>query len=112
MADEVRETNPVAEKSDVKEEPKVVEVLPDSHPVGISSDEEAPIDKPVTESNWSTPILSLARKATETISSGVSYGAAFRNATSSGSATSSPTCPTKQNSTENDTNANQYLPGT
>uniref|UniRef100_A0A673VSS1 RUN and FYVE domain containing 1 n=1 Tax=Salmo trutta TaxID=8032 RepID=A0A673VSS1_SALTR len=81
MADEVRETNTVAEKSDVKEETKVVEVLPDSHPVGISSDEEAPIDKPVTESNWSTPILSLARKATETISSGVSYGAALRNRT-------------------------------
>lgn len=112
MADEVRETNPVAEKSDVKEEPKVVEVLPDSHPVGISSDEEAPIDKPVTESNWSTPILSLARKATETISSGVSYGAALRNATSSGSAASSPTSPNKQNSTENNTNTNQYLPGT
>uniref|UniRef100_A0A673VST1 RUN and FYVE domain containing 1 n=1 Tax=Salmo trutta TaxID=8032 RepID=A0A673VST1_SALTR len=110
MADEVRETNTVAEKSDVKEETKVVEVLPDSHPVGISSDEEAPIDKPVTESNWSTPILSLARKATETISSGVSYGAALRNATSSGSAASSPTSPNKQNSTENNTNTNQYLP--
>ncbi|XP_070960104.1 RUN and FYVE domain-containing protein 1-like isoform X2 [Oncorhynchus clarkii lewisi] len=108
MADEVRETNTVVEESDVKEEPKVLEVLPDSHPVGISSDEEAPIDKPVTESNWSTPILSLARKATETISSGVSYGAALRNATSSGSAASSPTSPTKQKSTENDTN--QYLP--
>uniref|UniRef100_A0A8C8IJE8 RUN and FYVE domain containing 1 n=1 Tax=Oncorhynchus tshawytscha TaxID=74940 RepID=A0A8C8IJE8_ONCTS len=108
MADEVRETNTVVEESDVKEEPKVLEVLPDSHPVGISSDEEAPIDKPATESNWSTPILSLARKATETISSGVSYGAALRNATSSGSAASSPTSPTKQKSTENDTN--QYLP--
>ncbi|XP_036799168.1 RUN and FYVE domain-containing protein 1 isoform X3 [Oncorhynchus mykiss] len=108
MADEVRETNTVVEESDVKEEPKVLEVLPDSHPVGISSDEEAPIDKPVTESNWSTPILSLARKATETISSGVSYGAVLRNATSSGSAASSPTSPTKQKSTENDTN--QYLP--
>ncbi|XP_029518427.1 RUN and FYVE domain-containing protein 1 isoform X1 [Oncorhynchus nerka] len=108
MADEVRETNTVVEESDVKEEPKVLEVLPDSHPVGISSDEEAPIDKPATESNWSTPILSLARKATETISSGVSYGAALRNATSSGSAGSSPTSPTTQKSTENDTN--QYLP--
>nr|XP_046151956.1 RUN and FYVE domain-containing protein 1-like isoform X2 [Oncorhynchus gorbuscha] len=108
MADEVRETNTVVEESDVKEEPKVLEVLPDSHPVGISSDEEAPIDKPATESNWSTPILSLARKATETISSGVSYGAALGNATSSGSAASSPTSPTKQKSTENDTN--QYLP--
>lgn len=112
MADEVRETNPVAEKSDVKEEPKVVEVLPDSHPVGVSSDEETSKDKPATESNWSTPILSLARKATETISSGVSYGAALRNATSSGSAASSPTSPNKQNSTENNTNTNQYLPGT
>ncbi|XP_029627640.1 RUN and FYVE domain-containing protein 1-like isoform X2 [Salmo trutta] len=111
MADGVSETNTAAEESDAKEEdPKVLEVLPDSHPVGVSSDEETSKDKPATESNWSTPILSLARKATETISSGVSYGAAFRNATSSGSATSSPTCPTKQNSTENDTNANQYLP--
>ncbi|KAM9510944.1 RUN and FYVE domain-containing protein 1-like isoform 1-T1 [Salvelinus alpinus] len=110
MADEVRETNTVVEESDVKEEPKVLEVLPDSHPVGISSDEEAPIDKPATESNWSTPILSLARKATETISSGVTYGAALRNATSSGSAASSPTSPTKLKSTENDNNTNQYLP--
>ncbi|KAM9413128.1 RUN and FYVE domain-containing protein 1-like isoform 2-T2 [Salvelinus alpinus] len=111
MADEVSETNTAAEESDAKEEdPKVLEVLPDSHPVGVSSDDETSKDKPATESNWSTPILSLARKATETISSGVSYGAALRNATSSGSAASSPKCPTKQNSTENDTNANQYLP--
>ncbi|XP_023847850.1 RUN and FYVE domain-containing protein 1 isoform X2 [Salvelinus sp. IW2-2015] len=111
MADGVSETNTAAEESDAKEEdPKVLEVLPDSHPVGVSSDDETSKDKPATESNWSTPILSLARKATETISSGVSYGAALRNATSSGSAASSPKCPTKQNSTENDTNANQYLP--
>nr|XP_046178876.1 RUN and FYVE domain-containing protein 1-like isoform X2 [Oncorhynchus gorbuscha] len=111
MADGVSETNTAAEESDAKEEdPKVLEVLPDSHPVGVSSNEETSKDKPATESNWSTPILSLARKATETISSGVSYGAALRNATSSGSAASSLKCPTKQNSTENDTNANQYLP--
>ncbi|XP_038868580.1 RUN and FYVE domain-containing protein 1-like isoform X1 [Salvelinus namaycush] len=111
MADGVSETNTAAEESDAKEEdPKVLEVLPDSHPVGVSSDEEISKDKPATESNWSTPILSLARKATETISSGVSYGAVLRNATSSGSAAISPKCPTKQNSTENDTNANQYLP--
>uniref|UniRef100_A0A8K9XK16 RUN and FYVE domain containing 1 n=1 Tax=Oncorhynchus mykiss TaxID=8022 RepID=A0A8K9XK16_ONCMY len=87
MADGVSETNTAAEESDAKEEdPKVLEVLPDSHPVGVSSDEETSKDKPATESNWSTPIMSLARKATETISSGVSYGAALRNATSSGSA--------------------------
>nr|XP_029508186.1 RUN and FYVE domain-containing protein 1-like [Oncorhynchus nerka] len=111
MADGVSETNTAAEESDAKEEdPKVLEVLPDSHPVGVSSDEETSKHKPATESNWSTPILSLARKATETISSGVSYGAALRNATSSGSAAISLKCPTKQNSTENDTNANQYLP--
>ncbi|XP_070994213.1 RUN and FYVE domain-containing protein 1-like isoform X2 [Oncorhynchus clarkii lewisi] len=111
MADGVSETNTAAEESDAKEEdPKVLEVLPDSHPVGVSSDEETSKDKPVTESNWSTPTMSLARKATETISSGVNYGAALRNATSSGSAASSLKCPTKQNSTENDTNANQYLP--
>ncbi|XP_020327518.1 RUN and FYVE domain-containing protein 1 isoform X2 [Oncorhynchus kisutch] len=111
MADGVSETNTAAEESDAKEEdPKVLEVLPDSHPVGVSSDEETSKDKPATESNWSTPILLLARKATETISSGVSYGAALRNATSSGSAASSLKCPTKQNSSENDTNANQYLP--
>uniref|UniRef100_A0A4W5RD70 RUN and FYVE domain containing 1 n=1 Tax=Hucho hucho TaxID=62062 RepID=A0A4W5RD70_9TELE len=105
MADGVSGTNTAAEERDAKEEePEVLEVLPDSHPVGVSSDEETSKDKPETESNWSTPILSLARKATETISSGVSYGAALR------SAASSPTIPTKQNSTENDTNTNQYLP--
>uniref|UniRef100_A0A1A8RAX2 RUN and FYVE domain containing 1 n=1 Tax=Nothobranchius rachovii TaxID=451742 RepID=A0A1A8RAX2_9TELE len=41
------------------------------------------------ESSWSAPILSLARKATETISSGMSYATAPRKS-SQGSATGSP----------------------
>uniref|UniRef100_A0A6Q2Z9P5 RUN and FYVE domain containing 1 n=1 Tax=Esox lucius TaxID=8010 RepID=A0A6Q2Z9P5_ESOLU len=83
MADGVGETNTAGKESEAKEEePELLEALPDSHPVVISSNEETQKDKSATESIWSTPILSLARKATETISSGVIYGATFRNATS------------------------------
>ncbi|KAL0973828.1 hypothetical protein UPYG_G00211730 [Umbra pygmaea] len=111
MADEVVEINTAVRENEAKEEePEVLEVLPDSHPVGISSDEEGQKDKPAVESNWSTPILSLARKASETISSGVIYGATFRNTTSSSSSAGSPTNPSQHNPTENDTNTNQYPP--
>uniref|UniRef100_A0A3P8XMG9 RUN and FYVE domain containing 1 n=1 Tax=Esox lucius TaxID=8010 RepID=A0A3P8XMG9_ESOLU len=112
MADGVGETNTAGKESEAKEEePELLEALPDSHPVVISSNEETQKDKSATESIWSTPILSLARKATETISSGVIYGATFRNATSLGSAAGSSTSPTTtHNSTEKDSNTNQYPP--
>ena len=59
------------------------------------------------ESAWSAPILSLARKATETISSGVSYAVAPRNP-SQGSAASPPT----EREPENDLgSASKKLPG-
>ncbi|KAJ8014939.1 hypothetical protein DPEC_G00020970 [Dallia pectoralis] len=109
MADQVGDTNTAAMESEAKE-PEVLCTLPDSHPVAISSDTQRQ-DKPGTESNWSTPILSLARKATETISSGVIYGATFRNATPFASAAGSPSSTTTtQNSTENDVNTSQYPP--
>uniref|UniRef100_A0A668ASU0 RUN and FYVE domain containing 1 n=1 Tax=Myripristis murdjan TaxID=586833 RepID=A0A668ASU0_9TELE len=66
------------------------EVLGDATDSEASGDGRGQKEKPVAESSWSAPILSLARKATETISSGVSYGAALRHP-STGSTASSPT---------------------
>uniref|UniRef100_A0A668AER4 RUN and FYVE domain containing 1 n=1 Tax=Myripristis murdjan TaxID=586833 RepID=A0A668AER4_9TELE len=78
MADEAGETNTAVEDGEAKqaEEP---EVLGDATDSEASGDGRGQKEKPVAESSWSAPILSLARKATETISSGVSYGAALRH---------------------------------
>ncbi|XP_067103824.1 RUN and FYVE domain-containing protein 1 isoform X1 [Osmerus mordax] len=103
MADEVDETNTAVEESDsTQPEADVLEVPADN---GVNSDTEDQKAKPVAESNWSAPILSLARKASETISSGVSYGAALRNVTA-GSTVSSPV---KENF-ENETSTNSKFP--
>ena len=104
MADGVEETNTAVEESDsTQPEADVLEVPADN---GVNSDAEDQKAKPVAESNWSAPILSLARKASETISSGVNYGAALRNVTA-GSTVSSPV---KENS-ENETSTNTKFPG-
>lgn len=59
------------------------------------------------EYSWSAPLLSLARKATETISGGVSYAAAPTNP-SQGSGASSPT----ERDSENELNStSKKLPG-
>lgn len=64
-------------------------------------------EQPAAESSWSGPILSLARKATETISSGMSYAAAPRKSPH-GSAATSPT----EKEPENDLSSNsKKLPG-
>lgn len=108
MADEAGETNTAVDGSGANEpEPEVLEVATDSK---ADSDEEGQKDKPVAESTWSTPILSLARKATETISSGVSYGAALRNA-SSGFTASSPTKTNSENDHTSSCTSAEKLPG-
>lgn len=59
------------------------------------------------EYSWSAPLLSLARKATETISGGVSYAVAPTNP-SQGSGASSPT----ERDSENELNStSRKLPG-
>ncbi|XP_060904674.1 RUN and FYVE domain-containing protein 1 [Labrus mixtus] len=94
MADESGEVNTAVEDEEAKQqqdETKVSDVATDEESVG-SNDEDTPerSAQAAAENSWSAPILSLARRATETISSGVSYAAAHRNA-SQGSAASSPT---------------------
>lgn len=94
MADEAGEVNTAVEDTDAKQqqdEPQVSGAATDGE--AGDSDAQSPAEKPspaAAESTWSAPILSLARKATETISSGVSYAAAPRKSTQ-GSAASSPT---------------------
>uniref|UniRef100_A0A668AAP6 RUN and FYVE domain containing 1 n=1 Tax=Myripristis murdjan TaxID=586833 RepID=A0A668AAP6_9TELE len=87
MADEAGETNTAVEDGEAKqaEEP---EVLGDATDSEASGDGRGQKEKPVAESSWSAPILSLARKATETISSGVSYGAALRHPSTGSTANS------------------------
>lgn len=93
MADEAGEVNTAVEDSEAEQqldEPEVSEAAPEAE--SGSSDGQERTEKPApaaTENSWSAPILSLARKATETISSGVSYAAAQRHP-SQGSAPSSP----------------------
>ncbi|XP_029021485.1 RUN and FYVE domain-containing protein 2 [Betta splendens] len=91
MADETGEVNTVLEDGEAKpqlDEPEVSRLALDGESDGHGlADKSVPVPP---ENSWSAPILSLARKATETISSGVSYVAAPRRA-SQGSAASSPT---------------------
>ncbi|CAN9514834.1 unnamed protein product [Ophioblennius macclurei] len=88
MADEAGEVNTAVEDREEKEEEDEAEAS--------GAAEEGEPDEPERSEpsgaapSWSAPILSLARKATETISSGMSYAAAPRKA-SQGSAVSSPT---------------------
>uniref|UniRef100_A0A3Q3H089 RUN and FYVE domain containing 1 n=1 Tax=Labrus bergylta TaxID=56723 RepID=A0A3Q3H089_9LABR len=84
MADESGEVNTAVEDEEAKQqqdEAKVSDVATDEESVG-SNDEDTPerSAQAAAENSWSAPILSLARRATETISSGVSYAAAHRNA--------------------------------
>lgn len=110
MADEAGEVNTAVEDGEAKQplDEEVSGAATDGESGG--SDEQDRAEKPAPaapENSWSAPILSLARKATETISSGVSYAAASRNP-SQGSAASSPT----EREPENDLNStSKKLPG-
>ncbi|XP_068440798.1 RUN and FYVE domain-containing protein 1 isoform X2 [Clinocottus analis] len=99
MADEAGEVNTAVEESKETQqfdEPEVSETAPDGEygdSGGRDRTETPPPPPPAAsapaESSWSAPIMSLARKATETISSGVSYAAA-QSRPSLGSAASAP----------------------
>ena len=104
MADEAAEINTAPEDGEAKQtEHEVLEVSPENKdPV----DEQVQNDEPVTESTWTAPIFSLARKATETISSGVSYSAALRNSTSLSSLS-----PATDKPPENDSSRAKMLTG-
>lgn len=111
MADEAGEVNTAVEDGDAQEPLNGAEV-PDAAADGESGDSDwpDPTEKSApaaAENSWSAPLLSLARKATETISSGVSYAAAPR-LPSHGAAASSPT----ERQPENDLNSTSTkLPG-
>ena len=91
MADEAGNINTAAEDPDEEQqqhehEASSVAALEER---GDSSGPETAEQPAAAENSWSGPFLSLARKATETISSGMSYAAAPRKL-SHGSAASSP----------------------
>ncbi|KAM3612213.1 uncharacterized protein V6R79_004763 [Siganus canaliculatus] len=104
MADETGEVNTAVEDGEAEQqvdEPEVFEAAAADESGGSDAPEPAEKASPAaTDNSWSAPLLSLARKATETISSGVSYAAAQRNP-SQGSAVSSPT----EREPENDVNS-------
>ncbi|XP_056238827.1 RUN and FYVE domain-containing protein 1 [Seriola aureovittata] len=94
MADKVGEVNTAVGDSEAKQQLDEHEVSgAETKGESGDSDGQGRTEKRVpaaAENSWSAPIMSLARKATETISSGVSYAAAPRK-TTQGSAASSPT---------------------
>ncbi|XP_027864532.1 RUN and FYVE domain-containing protein 1 [Xiphophorus couchianus] len=84
MADQTLEVNTAVEDHVEKPEPGEQEVsglATDDEPTGSQCRDPPENTHPAAaENSWSAPILSLARKATETISSGMSYAAAPRKA--------------------------------
>lgn len=112
MDDEAGEVNTVVEDGEAgeqRDEPEVSKAETDGEFGGSDGLDRNEKSTPAAaaENSWSAPLLSLARKATETISSGVSYAAAPRNP-SQGSAASSPT----EREPENDlNNTSKKLPG-
>nr|XP_057919052.1 RUN and FYVE domain-containing protein 1 [Doryrhamphus excisus] len=91
MADELGEVNKTEGDGEAKQEhdgSKLLNTETDDNARDNNSLHHA--DKPAVESSWSAPLLSLARKATDTLSSGVSYASSRRNS-SHGSAASPTT---------------------
>ncbi|KAK7922105.1 hypothetical protein WMY93_009007 [Mugilogobius chulae] len=91
MADDTKEVNTAVEQS--KQEPNYLEVSRDAAD-GEAAHEDSHAEHEDTSTSpvqsWSAPLLSLARKATETISGGVIASTAPRNSAQE-SAVSSPT---------------------
>ncbi|KAL4631297.1 RUN and FYVE domain-containing protein 1 [Arapaima gigas] len=69
---------------------------------------ERPKDRAPPESGWSAPILSLARRATESLTGGGGYGAVLRSAVSGQGSGSSPSPSSAQGSSGS--SGNQRLP--
>ncbi|XP_006781701.1 RUN and FYVE domain-containing protein 1 [Neolamprologus brichardi] len=111
MADETGEVNTAVTERDEKQEqdePKVLRPATNGEPDGGREQDwtERQAPQVAEENSWSAPLLSLARKATETISSGISY-AAIQRKPSQGSAAGSPT----ENEAESDlSNSAKKLP--
>uniref|UniRef100_A0A3Q0RMK1 RUN and FYVE domain containing 1 n=1 Tax=Amphilophus citrinellus TaxID=61819 RepID=A0A3Q0RMK1_AMPCI len=83
MADEAGEVNTAVTDGEEKQEQddaKVSEPATNGEPDGSSGQDWTETSAPAVaeENRWSAPLLSLARKATETISSGMSYAAVPR----------------------------------
>lgn len=82
MADQTLEINTTAEDPVAKQQVDEAEVsgpAAQGEPDGGCDVRNSPEkSSPAADSSWSAPILSLARKATETISGGMSYAAAPR----------------------------------
>lgn len=110
MADQAEEVNTPAEDGDAVQQLQETEVSEAEKNREFRSSERSDAGEKLSpasaEHSWSAPLLSLARKATETISSGVSYAATPRNPTQ-GSAASSPT----NTLSENDVNDTSNQPG-
>lgn len=112
MADEAEEVNTVADDGGAGEQTNESEASTDESRGNLECHDvpdrtEKFSATAAAENSWSAPLLSLARKATETISSGVNYASSQRNS-SQGSAVSSPT----ENEPENDVgNFSKRLPG-
>ncbi|KAM9310625.1 RUN and FYVE domain-containing protein 2 [Pholidichthys leucotaenia] len=93
MADEVEEVNTAAEEeTQQQDEPEVSEPKTDGKLNGsdVQARTETSAPAVAAENSWSAPLRSLARKATETITSGMNY-AAVPVKSFQGSAPSSPT---------------------
>lgn len=94
MAAEAEEVNTTAEVVYTEQQAEINNVCEPAtgDDVGDSDERGQTVSSPVAavENPWTAPLLSLARKATETISSGMSYASAPR-LPSQGSAGNSPT---------------------
>lgn len=111
MADQTLEVNTAVEDHVEKPDPGEQEVsgpATDDEPTGTQCRDPPENTHPAAaESGWSAPILSLARKATETISSGMSYAAAPRKASQDSAVASAG-----EKEAENDLNSTaEKLPG-
>ncbi|XP_061901681.1 RUN and FYVE domain-containing protein 1 [Entelurus aequoreus] len=101
MADDLGEVNTAADDGKTQPEQDDCELFnTGTHECDCDDNGLDYADKPLVESSWSAPLLSLARKATETISSGVSYASARGN-----SAHGSAASPTAEKEPESELNS-------
>lgn len=108
MADEAEEVNTPAEDGNTGQQLQGTEVSEAEKNIQVRrSDGPDPGETPApaSELSWSAPLLSFARKATETISSGVSYAATPRNPAQGAASSPANTLP------ENDVNCTSHQPG-
>ncbi|XP_077434370.1 RUN and FYVE domain-containing protein 1 [Vanacampus margaritifer] len=84
MADELREVNTTAENGEAKQEQDLDKLSnTDADDNACDNNVLDRAERSPSDNSWSAPLLSLARKATETLSSGVNYASGRRNSTES-----------------------------